>query len=128
MYHQDWFVRQIEIITRYVFSLILGKADALTGDVRLDTQQPTEADTGTLSFRLGVLVRAERLCEAENLLYEAVDSGDPEALEAGLRFYGELNALSDETLERCGLPRDEVLSGLRELCVAYGLDLSPLSL
>lgn len=127
MYHQDWLMRQIEIVTRYVFSLLLGKGDDLTSDIRLQTQQPTEADA-THSFRLGVLVRAERLCEAENLLYEAVDSADPEALEAGLRFYSELNALPDETLERCGLPRDEVMSGLKELCAAYGLDLGPLSL
>jgi isocitrate dehydrogenase len=34
--------------------------------------------------------------------------------------------LPDETLERCGFPRDEILSGLQSLCDAYGCDLSVL--
>jgi hypothetical protein len=55
-----------------------------------------------------------------------VEDGDPEALTAGLRFYSDLNRLSDETLQRCDFPRDEILSGLRELCEAYGYDLSVL--
>jgi hypothetical protein len=52
-----------------------------------------------------------------------VEDGDPEALTAGLRFYSDLNLLSDETLRRCNFPRDEILSGLRELCETYGYDL-----
>ena len=62
--------------------------------------------------------------EAEDLLYSAVEDGDLEALTAGLRFYNDLNLLSDETLQRCDFPRDEILSGLKELCIAYGYDLS----
>ena len=123
MYHQDWLMRQIETITRYVFSILLGKQDELTGDIRIEAQQQTSGAANTLSFRLGRLVDAERLCEAEDLLYSAVESGDPEALTAGLRFYSDLNLLSDETLRRCNFPRDEILSGLMELCETYGYDL-----
>ena len=126
MYHQDWLMRQIETISRYVFSVLLGKDDELSSDIRLRTQEQTAGETGTLSFRLAELVREERLCEAEDLLYSAVEEGDPEALRAGLRFYSDLNGLSDETLYRCDFPRDEILSGLKELCAAYGCDLSVL--
>ena len=42
--------------------------------------------------------------------------------------YNDLNELSDETLERCGFPRDEILSGLKELCTAFGYDLSVLGI
>ena len=93
MYHRDWLMRQIETITRYVFSLMLGKGAELTSDIHLQTQPQTDADTTALSFRLGALVREGKLCEAENLLYAAVEEGDPEALTAGLRFYHEINAL-----------------------------------
>ena len=123
MYHQDWLMRQIETITRYVFSILLGKQDELTSDIRIEAQQQTSGAADTLSFRLGRLVQAERLGEAENLLYAAVEDADPEALTAGLRFYSDLNRLSDETLQRCDFPRDEILSGLRELCETYGYDL-----
>lgn len=124
MYHQDWLMRQIETITRYVFSILLGKGNELTSDIRIEARQPTAGAADTLSFRLGELVREGRLGEAEDLLYAAVEEGDPEALTAGLRFYNDLNLLSDETLQRCDFPRDEILSGLRELCAAYGFDLS----
>ena len=123
MYHQDWLMRQIETITRYVFSILLGKEDELSSDIQIEAQRQTSGAADTLSFRLGRLVQAERLGEAENLLYAAVEDGDPEALTAGLRFYSDLNLLSDETLRRCNFPRDEILSGLRDLCDACGYDL-----
>jgi hypothetical protein len=123
MYHQDWLMRQIETITRYVFSILLGKEDELSSDIQIEAQRQTSGAADTLSFRLGRLVDAERLCEAEDLLYSAVEDGDPEALTAGLRFYSDLNLLSDEALLRCDFPRDEILSGLRELCETYGYDL-----
>ena len=116
-------MRQIETITRYVFSILLGKEDELSSDIQIEAQRQTSGAANTLSFRLGRLVQAERLCEAEDLLYSAVEDGDPEALTAGLRFYSDLNLLSDETLLHCNFPRDEILSGLRELCETYGYDL-----
>ncbi len=116
-------MRQIETITRYVFSILLGKEDELSSDIQIEAQRQTSGAADTLSFRLGRLVDAERLCEAEDLLYSAVEDGDPEALTAGLRFYSDLNLLSDEALLRCDFPRDEILSGLRELCETYGYDL-----
>lgn len=128
MYHRDWLMRQIESITRYVFSLMLGKGSELSGDIRLETEQPTAGDTGRLAFRLAELVRAEELGAAENLLFDALEEGDPETFPVGLRFYNELNALPDEVLDRCSFPRDEILSGLRELCAAYGFDLGVLGM
>ena len=126
MYHRDWLMRQIETITRYVFSLLLGKGAELTSDIRLETLPQTDADASSVSFRLAALVRKGDLCGAENLLYEAVEAGDPEALTAGLRFYNEINTLSDGALAQACFSRDEILSGLRELCAEYGFDLSVL--
>ena len=98
-----------------------GAADACFAP---DAENP--ACYSTLLEDVEALVRAERFCEAENLLYAAVEEGEPEALTAGLRFYSDLNALPDETLVRCNFPRDEILSGLQELCAACGYDLSVL--
>lgn len=124
MYHQDWLMRQIETFSRFAFSVLLGKE--LGSTIRLTEEEPTAGDTGPLAAQLAALVRAEQFCAAEDLLYEAVAKGDGEAMTVGLRFYRELNELPDETLERGGFPRDEILSGLRELCSAYGFDLGVL--
>lgn len=124
MYHQDWLIRQIQIITKYVFSLLTGKE--LSSDIRLEQKQQTRGDANTLSYRLNELVRAGELCGAEDLLFAAAEERDPEALTAGLKFYNTLNELPDETLERCNFPRPEILSGLKELCECFGYDLSVL--
>ena len=117
-------MRQIESISRFVFSVLLNKDPGST--IQLTEEAPTAGNRGPLAAQLAALVQAERFCAAEDLLYEAAAQGDPEALTAGLRFYQALNELPDETLERCSFPRDEILSGLRELCAAYGYDLSAL--
>ena len=124
MYHRDWLMRQFESLSRFVFSVLLGKEPESI--VRLTEAEPTTGEPGTLAAQLAALVRAEKFCEAEDLLFEAVEAEDPEALPAALRFYTTLNELPDETLERRGFPRDEILSGLREVCGIYGLDLSAL--
>ena len=124
MYHRDWLMRQIETVSRFVFATLLNKEPS--SEIRLEPREQTDGDVEPLGFRLAALVREEQLCEAENLLWAAVEDDDPEALRAGLRFYTDLNALPDETLERCSFPRDEILSGLKELCAAYGCDLSVL--
>ncbi|MBR4192875.1 MAG: hypothetical protein IKQ54_00915 [Oscillospiraceae bacterium] len=128
MYRQDWLMRQIETITRYVFSLLLGKGAELRSDYHLETKQPEPGDANTLSFRLGALLEAGRVGEAENLLFAAVEEGDPEALPAGLGFYEALNGMSDEALGRADFSREEILSGLKELCAAYGYDTGVLGL
>ena len=117
-------MRQIESLSRFVFSVLLGKEPEST--VQLTEEAPTTGEPAPLRAQLAALVRAEKLCEAENLLFEALEAEDPEVLPAALEFYRALNGLPDETLERCGFPRDEILSGLREVCSLCGLDLSAL--
>lgn len=124
MYHQDWLMRQIEAISRFVFSVLLDKEPGST--IRLTEEAPTAGDPNPLGTKVAALVQEERFGAAEDLLFEAVAQGDPEALPVALRFYTALNQLPDETLERCGFPRDEILSGLTEVCAAYGYDLSVL--
>lgn len=128
MYHQDWLMRQIELVTRYVFSLLAGRGKELSSDIQLQTCRQTDGDASTLGFRLAALVRKNQIGEAENLLFAAVEEHNPEALSAGLQLYRDLNALPDERLEQGGFSREEILSGLKELCAAFGYNLSILGM
>ncbi len=121
-------MRQIEIVTRYVFSLLAGRGRELSSDIQLQTRRQTDGDASALGFRLAALVGENRIGEAENLLFAAVEEQNPEALTAGLQFYRDLNALPDERLEQGGFSREEILSGLKELCTAFGYDLSVLGM
>jgi len=51
---------------------------------------------------------------AEDLLFEWLESGDPEAGVAGRVFYERLGAIPDASLEQGGLTRAEVDQGARE--------------
>ena len=121
-------MRQIEIVTRYVFSLLAGRGRELSSDIQLQTRRQTDGDASSLGFRLAVLVGENRIGEAEDLLFAAVEEQNPEALTAGLQFYRDLNALPDERLEQGGFSREEILGGLKELCTAFGYDLSVLGM
>lgn len=58
----------------------------------------------------------------EDLLYERLDPDDRDGLAAALRFYSALNALPDAELEARNFPRDEILSGLTDVCRRCGLE------
>jgi hypothetical protein len=49
--------------------------------------------------------------DAENVLFDLIESGEPGAVQEGLGFYDRLAALSDEDLENGNLPREELEEG-----------------
>ncbi len=118
-YHQDWLMRQIEAISAMLAFLLTGKTE------RKEDSGAVIFDAGaenSLYARLKSLVQQQRLCEAEDLLFEAMDSWDPEAAEAGIRFYADINKLSDPQLEQANFSREEIKEGLEHLCSHYGLN------
>ncbi len=56
-----------------------------------------------------------RLAQAEDTLFDWLETGDPAALSSGLSFYQRLADKDDGWLIRGGLPREEVEEGRREL-------------
>ena len=55
------------------------------------------------------------LAKAEDVLFDWLDTADPEAPPGGLAFYARLATKSDRELEQSGLPRAEVQDGREEL-------------
>lgn len=120
MYHQDWLMRQIEIIAETLARMLFQKTPARREDVVL--QQKNGAPGAELTETLLAMVRAGELCAAEDLLYERLDPDDRGGLAAALCFYSALNALSDAELEAQNFSRDEILSGLEDVCQLFGLE------
>lgn len=120
MYHQDWLMRQIEIIAETLARVVFRKAPARRAEIVL--QQKSGAPGAELTETLLAMVRAGELCTAEDLLYERLDPNDRDGLAAALCFYSALNALPDAELEARNFPRDEILSGLTDVCRRYGLE------
>ncbi len=59
------------------------------------------------------MVDAGEINEAENLLTDRLEPGDPEYLQIALMFYDRLNQESDEFLEEHDFSKQEVLDGVK---------------
>ena len=117
-YHQDWLMRQIEAISAMLAYMLTGKK---AQQATVEEQQQTLSDTNRLYQKLSGLTAQGKICEAENLLFAAMDESDPEVTEAAVQFYADLNRLSDAELEAHNFSRQEILEGLQEICGQYGI-------
>ena len=117
-YHQDWLMRQIEAITATLAFLLTGKKKH---SVTIETNAQEMPGTNTLYLRLRMLTAQGQLCAAEDLLYEAMDEWEPEAAEAAVHFYSDLNRLSDAELDKCNFSREEIMDGLNHVARHYHL-------
>ena len=119
-YQQDWLMRQIEAITAALIYLLFEQKQHAAN---IAVAQQTTSELNSLYRSLRNLTDQGKVCAAENLLFEAMDRNHPEAMEAGIRFYADLNRFSDSALEACDFSREEVSSGLQELCKRYDINL-----
>lgn len=110
-YKQDWLMRQIESMVRFLANMLLRK-DTAAYEIK-DAASLTQIDL--LYHEIKQLIETRELCKAEDLLYNAIDFGDEACIEVALDFYQTINAWSDETLERCNFPRDEINDGLKQI-------------
>ncbi len=115
--HQDWLMRQIEAICAMLAFLLTGKTE------QKEDSSTVIFDTGAenvLYGKLKTLDQQQRICEAEDPLFDAMDAWNSEAAEAGVRFYADINKLSDSQLEQANFSREEIQEGLEHLCEHYG--------
>ena len=114
-YHYDYIMRQIEIIATTLAYLLFGKK------VQVEQIDPRQNIDNDLYLLLSGLVRQGLVCEAENLLYEALEEPTPEVLQAAWCFYHDLNEFSDDYLQQVRFSRQEILDGLENLSKICGI-------
>ena len=119
-YHEDWLMRQIEAMVSAIISVIFHtspKSEDIGTEINIsDTVDPGQRDTITAFLQKG------EICEAENWLYENMNEDDISWLNTAVYFYSEINKLSDEYLAAHDFTREEIESGLSEVCGLYGFD------
>ena len=117
-YHEDWLMRQIEAMASAIMHLIFHtspKSEHMETELKIsDTIDSDKLDTITAFLQKG------QICEAENWLYENLNEDDPSWLNIAVYFYSEINKLSDEYLDTYNFSREEIESGLSEVCGLYG--------
>lgn len=119
--HQDWLMRQIEMVTMVLARLLFGKTGQKAGwEQALEDQQTRE-----LTDDITGLLRQEKLGEAENLLFARLEGGFPEqaVLTAAVDFYRRANELTDSQLEAQGFTREELWDGLGQILRQCGVQI-----
>jgi hypothetical protein len=119
MYEQDYIMRKIRSLVRFLAKVFLNK------DVAVYELPDIEEYTNTdyLHKELLFLLSQGRLNEAENLLFENLDVGNKRYMELALDFYERLNNYSDDYLKENNFTRKEIEEGLEELTKEFGWEI-----
>lgn len=116
-FQQDFIMRQIELITRYIAESIFKKESPEYEIV----EKETLSDTDKLHNKLIQLIDEDKINEAEDLLFDKLDTNDKKYLEVALDFYSRLTKLDEDTLERNDFTKEEIAEGLSDVSSKFGL-------
>lgn len=117
-YEQDYIMRLIKQVIRALIGTLLNKRTTITTDLLVNRQRRSGDD---FLFRLTMLADQGKICEAENILLEAVEGGSDEAYQTALLFYEHINEYSDEFLEDHNFSRKEIRQGVIGIADHMGL-------
>lgn len=117
-YKQDWLMRQIESMTQMIAHLVFHK-DTISREIR---NEAAASQTDLLHQRLSALLDEDKICQAENLLFESFSPENTEHIRLAVEFYARLNKLADEYLEAHDFSREEIKEGLTALMKRSHLD------
>ena len=112
-YHQDWLMRQIEIMIAAIERLCLRRSTSRSG--------PT-SDIDSHKKHLTMLIEKGSYCDAENYANSISECSNTLWLELIVCYYSLMNKFPDSVLKRNNYSRDEMVEGLKEICKELGID------
>lgn len=117
MYHQDWIMRQI---TSFIH--MIGKVLFKKDSVELNIHGESNSEKVHLLYeRLINLINNLKINEAEDLLFENIETNDLIYIKIAMDFYDKVNKLSDEELEEADFSREEIKLGLEDILRLYSI-------
>lgn len=123
MFQEDWVMRQIESIVDFLIVAVLHKEKS---GIQFVFEQKNETEINSLHEKLLQMIREHRINEAEDLLFDHLNTEDRRYLELAVDFYSRLNALDNETLQANNFSREEIEEGLKDIAQKFGIPLSDL--
>ena len=105
-FNQDWFMRNIEMLSEGVARKLLQKPK------HEEFVEELPGGDDPVWWQLRALLAKQEFCAAEDLLREYLRPGDPACLPLAEDFYRELGKHDDSALLAHGFSRREVAEGL----------------
>ena len=116
-FQDDWFMRQIQQLAQFIAHTIFHK-DIICYEIA-DEADLSQSDL--LYIQIKRLVSDRKICEAENLLFDKLETSDYKYLELAIDFYLSIDKLSDEELESANFSREEIQTGMREVLSQFNI-------
>ena len=116
-YEQDYIMRMIKQVIHALIGVLLNKKTMLEYEISANRQQKSGDD---FLQRLTMLADQGKICEAENMLLEALEGGSDEACRAALLFYEHINEYDEDFLEEHDFSRAEIRQGVLEIAERMG--------
>lgn len=116
-FENDYIMRLIREFIRAIIKAILNIDLEVPGTDILKVEQSRDA-AGELYKR----VEEGRINEAENAVYDLIETGGEEELKTALLFYSYLNEKEDDFLRENDFSREEIKQGLENVVSKYGLE------
>ncbi len=118
-YQKDYLMRLIEDIVRIIARIFFGK-DYISYQY-VDDMMLSKTDLWYLQMM--ELIEQRRLGEAEDILFDGIDTENRDHMSVALDVYLAMNALSDEELEDADFSREEIKDGLKKITGMFGVNL-----
>ena len=116
MYKEDYIMRIIHEMVRTMLKLLFN-IDEYKEEIQIP--DPVVDKKCKLLYQLA---DSGHINEAENQLFEELDTADLNQFEMGLLFFDYINNFTDEELEQADYTREEINEGLKELVKEYGYE------
>ena len=119
-FQQDFIMRQIELIARYIAENVFKKKSTEYKII----EKENLSDTDKLHNKLVNLINENKINEAEDLLFDSLDLDNKKYLEVAIDFYSRLTKLDDATLELNDFTKEEIAEGLADVSNKYGISIN----
>ena len=111
-FEQDYVMRLIKQVIHALIGVLLNKKTTLEHEMLVNLQQNSGDD---YLQRLTILADQGKICEAENMLLDALEGGTHETCLAALLFYEHINEFDDDFLEEHNFSRSEIRQGVIDI-------------
>lgn len=115
----DWLLKQINVVSEFLQKLFTD----METNRKLNENEQYQKDSFEFERLLENLIEEDRINDAENILFEKLETNNLMYATIATRFYDKLKRLSDEKLQKSNYSRDEILQGLNDMCDMFGLEI-----
>lgn len=115
----DWLLKQINMVSEFLQKLFTD----METNRKLNENEQYQKDSFEFERLLENLIEEDKINDAENILFEKLETNNLMYATIATRFYDKLKGLSDEKLQKSSYSRDEILQGLNDMCDMFGLEI-----